>query len=183
MASSLKSEAKNNGLLLIGQIMAAHGLTGAVKVRPLTDFPERFLQLREVYVLAAPEQEQDLQLFRLREVPFPMKQQQVLSFEGITDRTLAESLVRHYIAVPRSQAVPLPAETFYLHQLEGLQVINSQGEPLGVVTAIITGPQDLLEVTAGEKSHLIPFVKALVPVVNVAQGIIQVDLPDGLLDL
>lgn len=183
MASSSKSEVKSSPLLIIGQIIAAHGLTGAVKVRPLTDFPERFQHLQEVYVLSAPEQVAEAKLWRLCSQPHPMKQHQMMLFEGVTDRTIAESLVHAYVAIPRQQAVSLPAETFYLYQLEGLRVVDMHGHEIGVITGIITGAQDLLEVTATDKTHLIPFVKALVPTVDLAQGLVQVDLPDGLLEL
>ena len=105
----------------------------------------------------------------------------LLSFEELTDRTAAEGargVVLHAnIAADESPADP---EEFYEHQLVGLAACDVDGAPLGTVTGLVPGSaQDLLTVrTADGREALVPFVKALVPEVDLAGGrIVIADRP------
>jgi len=108
----------------------------------------------------------------------------LVAFAGITDRTAAGELTGSWLSVDSSQ---LPEtgdpDEFRDHQLIGLSVRTSSGETVGVVTDVLHHGQDVLVVRrpAGDEC-LVPFVKAIVPQVDVAAGVLVVDPPPGLLD-
>ena len=116
--------------------------------------------------------------------------QLLVGFAGITDRTAASELTGSWLSVDSSQlpAVSGPDE-FRDHELIGLSVRTPAGEAVGVVTDVLHHGQDMLVVQrpahdgpAGQE-HLVPFVKAIVPEVDVAAGVVVIDPPPGLLDL
>ncbi|MFI9642241.1 ribosome maturation factor RimM [Micromonospora sp. NPDC051925] len=110
----------------------------------------------------------------------------LVAFEGVLDRETAEALRGTLIGVDSaSVAPPEDPEEFHDHQLVGLAVVTPQGEHLGEVAKIDHAPaSDLLVLRCPQgRTALIPFVKAIVPEVDLAGGRVVVDPPAGLLDL
>jgi 16S rRNA processing protein RimM len=179
-----KSADKNNDFILIGKILGPHGLRGALKVKSLSDFPERFLNLEKAY-LSLSEKPDNPRLVHVEETQAFKGDQWLLWFEEIPDRTAAELLGKPFLCLPRSEAiVTLPEDTFYASDLVGFAVFSLQGDELGKVSQVIQGQQDLLELTTpAGTTHLIPFVKALVPEMDVSARRLSVDVIDGLLEL
>ena len=112
--------------------------------------------------------------------------QLLVAFDGITDRTAAGDLTGSWLSVDASQ---LPRtgdpDEFRDHELIGLSVRTSAGEPVGVVTDVLHHGQDLLVIQradGGGAECLVPFVQAIVPEVDVDQGLLVIDPPPGLLD-
>ncbi|RLK22990.1 16S rRNA processing protein RimM [Micromonospora sp. M71_S20] len=110
----------------------------------------------------------------------------LVAFEGILDRDVAEALRGTLVAVDSADvAPPEDPEEFHDHQLVGLAVVTPAGDRLGEVARIDHAPaSDLLVLRRPEGgTALIPFVKAIVPEVDLAGGRVVVDPPAGLLDL
>ncbi|MEU4778420.1 ribosome maturation factor RimM [Micromonospora sp. NPDC023633] len=110
----------------------------------------------------------------------------LVAFEGIGDRDVAEALRGTLIGVDSAGvAPPEDPEEFHDHQLVGLAVVTPDGDRLGEVARIDHAPaSDLLVLRRPEGgTALIPFVKAIVPEVDLAGGRVVVDPPAGLLDL
>jgi len=110
--------------------------------------------------------------------------QLLVGFAGITDRTAAGELTGSWLSIDSSQ---LPATTdpdeFRDHELIGLSVRTTAGEPVGVVTDMLHYGQDLLVVRRADGGEsLVPFVKVLVPEVDLGAGFLVIDPPPGLLD-
>jgi 16S rRNA processing protein RimM len=109
----------------------------------------------------------------------------LLSFAGVTDRTAAEALrgVELLVAVDPTER-PADPEEHYDRHLRGLQAQGTDGRALGRVADVVHLPgQDLLEIADPDgRTVLVPFVSALVPVVDVAAGRVVVDPPPGLFD-
>lgn len=107
----------------------------------------------------------------------------VVRFEGIADRSAAESLRGAVLTVDLSD-LPPPAdpEEFYDHQLVGLAVVLVDGGLIGTVADVLHGSGgDLLVVAReGADDALVPFVHQIVPTVDVVAGRIVVDPPEGL---
>jgi 16S rRNA processing protein RimM len=106
-------------------------------------------------------------------------------FVGVDDRTAAEGLRGVLLSVPRlAREVDLPPDEFYDSDLEGLAVRDRAGVACGVVHEVIHLPgHDLLACRlSDDREVLIPFVSAIVPVVDVAAGYVVIEPPDGLLD-
>ncbi|MEU8424529.1 ribosome maturation factor RimM [Micromonospora sp. NPDC048835] len=110
----------------------------------------------------------------------------LIAFDGILDRNTAEALRGTLLVVDSADvAPPDDPEEFHDHQLVGLAVVTPAGERLGEVARIDHAPSsDLLVLRRPEgRTALIPFVRAIVPEVDLAGGRVIVDPPAGLLDL
>jgi 16S rRNA processing protein RimM len=112
--------------------------------------------------------------------------QLLVAFAGITDRTAASELTGSWLSVDSSQ---LPdtgdPEEFRDYELIGLSVRTCAGDPVGVVTDVLHYGQDLLVVRRQDApggEALVPFVKAIVPEVDLQAGVVVIDPPPGLLD-
>jgi 16S rRNA processing protein RimM len=179
-------------LLVVGRLVAAQGLRGELRVLPLSDFAERFTAagprwLRRGGAAAATEPAQPTELLAGRQLPG--KELFVVRLAGIDDRTAAEALVGHELLVRASDRPPLAPGEFHLLDLVGLEVrLPGEGappQPIGTVTDLLHAGNDLLEVQLKESGRriLIPFVEAIVPVVQLEQGWIGITPPPGLLEL
>lgn len=109
-----------------------------------------------------------------------------VAFEGVADRTVAESLRGVLLVVARASAPPLDdPDEFWDHDLVGLRVRTVDGEGLGEVAEVLhlPGGSTLSVRRPDGRELLLPFVHAMVPTVDVTGGVIEVDPPPGLLDL
>jgi len=159
--------------------VALFGLRGEVKVIPQTDIPDRFSQLREVYL--GPEHQR-----RRISKASPYKETMLLlRLAGIDSATAAEPLIGHEITIPLAQLPTLPADQYYIHDLIGLRVESSSGQPLGVIADILaTGANDVYVVreTSAGREVLVPAVKEIVRRVDIAAGVVVIDPLPGLFD-
>lgn len=164
--------------VIIGKITGAVGLRGAVKVHPLTDFPERFSQLDLVIL----ERDGEIIEAHLDQVHYRGKKI-VLEFAGYTDRTAAERLRGFCITVPGVELGALPDDEFYSFEMIGMRVYTPGGELIGtVVETYSVLAEDLLEVelSDGSEKFLLPFVKKFVKQVDIRERKLVVALIDGL---
>ena len=172
-------------LMAVGRYVAAQGMGGEARLLPLSDFPERFTRPGQRWLQAPKGEPRPVRLLAGR--PMPGKNLFVLRLEGVSDRTAAEALVDQHLLVPAGDRTTLEPGEFHLLDLVGLQVrlLEEPQASLGTVTDLIHAGNDLLEVelTAGGRRLLIPFVEAIVPEVNLAEGWIGLTPPPGLLDL
>jgi len=110
--------------------------------------------------------------------------QPVLFLEGVTDRTQAESLIKAILLVEQDLTeVPNEPEAWYQQQLVGLKVIR-EGVQVGTVLRVEDYPaQDMLIIkTTDDREVMVPFVKAIVPEVNIEEQYISVTPPVGLFE-
>lgn len=163
--------------VMVGRIGRAHGIRGDVVIGVSTDEPgERF----------APGSVFDTDRGPLTVETMRWHSSQLLvRFAGCYDRTAAEELRGLWLGVD-SDTLPAPTDPdeFRDYDLVGLMVETIEGRVVGVVTDVAHLGQDLLEVRAPDGGQvLVPFVKAIVPEVDLAAGRIRIDPPAGLLDL
>jgi 16S rRNA processing protein RimM len=176
--------------VVVGRIGKPHGLHGEVTVDVRTDEPER--RFAPGSTLRAEPPPGSASSLRTMTVTRSRRHQTVLlvTFEELTDRTTAgaaRGIVLH--ATIPADASPEDPDEFYDHQLVGLAAYDEDGTPLGTVAGLVHGgAQDLLRITTVDgREALVPFVKALVPEVDVAGGRLVVadrpglvtPLPDG----
>jgi 16S rRNA processing protein RimM len=169
--------------LEVGKIVAAQGLKGEVRIYPNTDFPERFEQPGTRWLLRPGEQTPEpIELLSGRYVS--NKGLYVVQFAGINDRNQAEALRDCRLIVPETDRPPLEEGEFHVIDLLGLVVIDQASQQsIGTVTDVIPAGNDLLEVelTTGKKV-LVPFVEAIVPVVDLEQRRVEITPPPGLIE-
>lgn len=179
--------------LTIGRIVGPHGLNGEVRVYPDSDFPERFEQPGERWLLKAGGSEPEpIKLIKGRFQDG--KGLYILKLAGVNHREQAEALRNAQLLVAANDRLPLDPGEFHVGDLLGLTVIlQATGEPIGTVKDIYRAGNDLLEVTLtaqtadglspqAPRTVLIPFVEAIVPIVDLTQGQIQITPPAGLID-
>jgi 16S rRNA processing protein RimM len=170
--------------LVVGKIVAAQGLAGEVRINPLSDFPERFTRPGPRWLRRRDGSEQPVLLLSGRQLPG--KELFVVRLEGIDNRSSAEALVGQELLVPANDRPRLAPGEFHLLDLIGLEVrLQASGERIGRVCDLLHAGNDLLDVelSAGGQRLLIPFVEAIVPRVELAEGWIGVTPPPGLLEL
>ncbi len=167
-------------LLIVGRIGRAHGLKGEVLVSVRTDDPETRFAVGAKLATEPPERGPlTVTAAGLHSGRY------VVAFEGIADRTAAEALCGTELVVDSAELVPIDdPDEFHDVELLGLRVEDVAGNPLGELADVVHGPgTDLLVIKAGDREVLVPFVRELVPTVDVAGGRVVVDPPEGLLDL
>ncbi|MCW2793215.1 MAG: rimM [Nocardioides sp.] len=159
--------------VVVGRIGKPHGVRGEVTVDVRSDEPDRRFAVGNVLRAEAPRGSAS-PLTSMRVVRVRWHQTTLLvTFAELTDRTTAEAargIVLH-ATVPADETPEDPDE-FYDHHLVGLAAYDVDGTHLGEVTALVHGgAQDLLTVKALDgRNTLVPFVKALVPEVDLAGG-------------
>ncbi|WP_448561194.1 ribosome maturation factor RimM [Trichothermofontia sp.] len=177
-------------LMTIGRIVSAQGLRGEVRVYPKSDFPKRFLEPGQRWLLA-PNQSTPTPIELLAGRVIPGKGLYVLKLAGIDSRKQAEQLRGYELLVSATDRLPLGEDEFHVLDLIGLTVFDQSTQiEIGTVTNVFSAGNDLLEVkrtTAVGQANLtdpvlIPFVKAIVPVVDLVQQRIEITPPPGLLD-
>ena len=170
-----------DGCLAVGRITGVHGLRGEVKVELYTDFPERFAP-GEVLLLGVDLEEVEVVGVR------PHKQNLLVQFDGVADRTAAESLRNLWLFVRETDAAELEEGVYWIHDIIGLRVVEENGDALGVITDVLaTGANDVYVVRrpTGQPSAqdiLLPAIPEVVRAVDLAQGVMTVHLLPGLLD-
>lgn len=158
--SSWRSSATSERLA-VARILGVKGLAGGLRIEPLTDWPERLAIGAPVWVEeeAAPREIVDVEWGG--RVP-------VLRLEGIADRSAAEGLIGRYLEAP---PVPLPAGSYYWHQLEGLAVTDEAGTALGALAEVFrVGENEVYRVVAQDGELLLPALRDV---------ILQIDLDAG----
>jgi 16S rRNA processing protein RimM len=167
--------------LVVGRVGRAHGIGGEVAVDVRTDSPELRFALG-AKVETDPADRGPLTVRRTRWHSGRL----LVVFDEIADRNAAEAL-RGTLLVADSSTSPQTgdADDFWDHELVGLAAMTLDGAALGLVEEVLHPPgADLLLIRADDaREILVPFVRSIVPQVDVAQGRLVVDPPEGLLEL
>jgi 16S rRNA processing protein RimM len=171
--------------VVVGRVGRPHGIRGEVVIGVRTDEPDlRFAAGATVDAWSTPDDDGGE---RLTVASARWHSGQLLvAFAGITDRTAAAELTGSWLSVDSSQ---LPdtgdPDEFRDYELIGLSVRTCAGDPVGEVTDVLHYGQDLLVVRRQDEAGgeaLVPFVKAIVPEVDLRAGVLVIDPPPGLLD-
>ncbi len=167
-------------LLQVGIITSTHGVRGEVKVYPTTDDPRRFRRLKEV-VLDTGKEKMNLEI---EGVKF-FKQFVILKFKGLDNINDIEKYRQKSLYVTRKNAVRLQRDEYFIADLIGLKVQDEDGTELGTIKDVIeTGANDVYEVEMADgRSLLLPAIKQCILNVDVENGMMQVHVLEGLLDL
>ncbi len=174
-----------DGWIAIGKIVGAQGLHGEVRVYPDTDFPERFEQPGDRWLLR-PGQTQPESIALESGRYLDGKGLYVLRLAGISDRNQADLLRGCLLIVREDDRPALEEGEFHVLDLVGLPVFDQASQQqVGTVTDVVPAGNDLLEVALSESDQrvLIPFVEAIVPIVDLQQRRIEISPPPGLLDI
>ncbi|MFD0364505.1 ribosome maturation factor RimM [Nocardia sp. GCM10030253] len=170
--------------LVVGRVAKSHGVRGELVVEVRTDEPEaRFAPGATLRGrLARSKEVRDFIVESAREHSGRL----LVHVAGVADRTAADALRGTLFFVDSADLPPSEnPDEYYDHELEGLTVQLTDGSVVGTVTEVLhSAAGELLSVRAAEDGReiLIPFVNAIVPTVSLADRLIVIDPPEGLLD-
>jgi 16S rRNA processing protein RimM len=169
--------------LTVGRVVKAHGVTGEVIVEVRTDDPElRFAPGKVLRAKGSDHRERNYVVAAVR----PHGGRLLLQLDGVADRDAADALRGSLFVIDSEDLPPIDEpDTYYDHQLEGLFVRTTTGRDIGAIAEVLhTAAGELLavkRVDAGEL--LVPFVSAIVTSVSLESRIVEIDPPEGLLEL
>lgn len=160
----------------MGVVTGARGLRGELRIKAFCADPDGLFDYGPLT------DEKGQKTFKGR-ITGEAKGQLLARLEGISDRTAADAIKGQKLYVTR-EALPEPDEDeFYYSDLVGLKVELTDGEDFGVIHWVLeAGAGASLEVETETGTVMVPFTKAAVPVVDIQNGRVVVDPPDGLLD-
>lgn len=171
------------GWMEIGTIVSPQGLKGELRVYPNSDFPERFEVPGERW-LYGPEWAEPRSVKLERGNFLPGKGLYVVKLAGVSDRDGAEALRDKMLVVPSKDLPRLPKGEYHVSQLIGLRVIlQADRSVVGEIVDLMSAGNTILVVRGEQGEQMIPFVTAIVPIVDLAAGLVEITPPDGLLSL
>ncbi|ORW34065.1 ribosome maturation factor RimM [Mycobacterium paraense] len=170
--------------LTVGRVVKAHGIGGELVVEVRTDDPAaRFAPGNTLRAKnSRTGDERSVVVSHVREHGARL----LVRLTGVDDRDAADALRGHLFVVDSAELPPIDEpDTYYDHQLEGLIVRTTTGRDVGVVAEVLhTAAGELLAVRRGDGGEvLVPFVGAIVTSVSLEDGSVEIDPPEGLLDL
>lgn len=164
--------------ILVGYVRRAHGINGAVVVRPLTDDPAR----RWVPGAQFESDGTPPQMFTVAEAA-PYRDDLLVLFDEVSDRNGAEALRGTSFAIDPGDRRELEDGEFWVEDLVGCTAVDRDGTHVGVVDEVVFGAaQDRLVIATDSERVEIPFVDAIVPEIDLAARTIVLTPPDGLFE-
>jgi len=161
--------------ITIGKIIAPWGIKGKLKVKVVTDFPQRFTPCSKIYINRQP--------MTINSTEWH-KGKAIIKLNTIDSTEDAQRLRGQPIEIHYSQVYPLPEEQYYHFQLIGLEVWTTQGELLGTVTEILTADSNDNYVVHGAKGEiLIPAIEDVIKSIDLNKGCIIIEPIEGLRSL
>lgn len=191
MSTSLSVRGNEARRVTVGRIVGAHGVKGTLKINPLTDYPDRFLDMGSLYVEKKGKPSKVLEITEM--APYEGKGGYLARVAGVDDRDSAEALSGYDITVLPEERVELPDGEFWIDSLVGLEVREASGEhdtqlekkpALGVIEDVMpTGGNDvyIVRTQAGELKP-IPAIADVVKDIDLDAGVVWIVLPEGLWD-
>jgi len=162
----------SSGFVAVGRVLGAWGLQGAVKVESLSDFPDRYAEGASLWL------EGEQRQIERRHVS---GRALIVKLSGIDDPDAAQRLRGTLLEWPETELRTLAAGEYYQHDLIGLAVQTTAGEPLGDVAALLpTGANDVLVVRGERGEYLLPLIDDVVREIDLTTCTITVELLPGL---
>ena len=168
-------KSSNLDFMTIGRILAPWGTRGKLKVKVITDFPQRFALSSTVYINRQPMTIDSTEWH---------KGEVIIKLSAVGSIEAARHLRGQPVEIHHSQLYSLPEGQYYHSQLIGLEVWTTQGELLGNITAVLTAKSnDNYVVKGNEGEILIPAIEDVVKSIDLNKGRIVIEAIPGLLSL
>ena len=175
-----------NEWIVVGLITSCHGINGQVKVKSLSDFEERFLKQGIRWLQKENEPPSKIEL--TSGFKQPGKETFIIKFQGINTRNHAEQFKKYKILVKTNKLPKLNKEEFHLLELINLQVKTLENDEFKIIGKVINLENEknnllVIQLLKNKKKVLIPFVKEIVPVIDLENNFLIITPPKGLLEL
>ena len=175
-----------NEWLIVGLITSCHGINGQVRVKSLSDFEERFLKPGMRWLQK--ENESPLEIELISGYKQPGKETFIVKLQGINTRNQAEQIKKSKILVKTDKIPKLKKEEYHLLELINLEVKTLENDELKIIGKVINLENEknnllVIELFNNHKKVLIPFVKEIVPLIDIKNNFLIINPPKGLLEL
>ena len=175
-----------NEWLPVGLITSCYGIKGQLKVKSLSDFEERFLKPGIRWLQK--ENEPPLKIELISGFKQPGKEAFIVKFQGINTRNHAEQLKKFKILVKTDKLPKLKKEEFHFLELINLEVKTLENDELKTIGKVINLENEknnllIIELFKNQKKVLIPFVKEILPFIDIINNFLIIKPPNGLLEL
>ena len=175
-----------NEWLVVGLITSYHGINGQVKVKSLSDFEERFIIPGMRWLQKENEPPSKIEL--ISGFKQPGKGTFVVKFQDINTRNHAEQLKKFKILVKTDKLPKLKKEEFHFLEIINLEVKILENDELKTIGKVINLENEknnllVIELLKNQKKVLIPFVKEIVPLVDIKNNFLIINPPNGLLEM
>lgn len=159
--------------VVVGIVLGVHGVNGHIRIRTLSDVPDRFDSGNTLYLEGSPV---------LIESSSPAGANLLLlKLAGIDSPSAARLLIGQELSAAAESSPQLPEGEYFHYQLMGMQVFTEEGENLGRISEIIvTGSNDVYVVSGPEGEILLPALAQVVLKADIARMEMVVKLMDGL---
>lgn len=165
--------------LHVGKVMDAHGIRGDLYCLLFSGDASWSEKLKTLNLRQG---DKNLEFEIQRTKPF--KKGFIVTLKEVKDRNQAEALKGAEVWADEDVFVATPGESLYLREIMGFQVCDSEGKVIGMIESFSTnGSQDLLVVKSDKDTYEIPFVEDFVTSIDHESKKIQMDLPEGLLEI
>ena len=176
----------HNEWLIVGLITSSQGINGKIKVKSLSDFEERFTTPGKRWIQKEHEIPRELEL--TSGFKKPGKASFIITFREVNNRNQAEKLKGYKVLVKIDSIPQLNDDEFHLTQLINLEVKMLENNQLNIIGKIINLENEknnllVIQLSKNNNEVLVPFVKEIVPVVDIKNKFIIITPPPGLLEL
>ncbi|WP_135081782.1 ribosome maturation factor RimM [Terasakiella sp. SH-1] len=177
MSSNTHNTETEDGRVCVAAFSSAHGVRGAMRLKSFTENPD------DIAEFDCLQSEDASKTYDLEVVSHTGKGELIVKVDGVDSREAAELLKGERLYVSRAELPEAGDDEFYHADLIGLTVKTTSGKTVGTVRAVFDfGAGDMLEILPKEGAiAMVPFTKAIVPIVDVAKGRVIIDPPEGLL--
>ena len=156
--------------LEIGKIINTHGVRGEVKLEPWADSPQQLKSLKNLWA---------------EDKAFPIQECRVhgqfviAKLKGV-DTVEAAMMLKGKVVHASREELPLPAGSFFIHDMIGLPVLDQNGREIGVLKEVLDYPAGRIFVVCGETEHLIPEKGGFLTSLDPSLGHLKVNLLEGM---
>lgn len=163
----------------MGRFGRTRGVAGEIYVQPLTDFPDRFKGSTTVWVESEKGWE-ELMLVSSRWLSGKL----AVKINGVDCPEEAKRYTGWYLYIKGADLRELPEGEYYHFELVGCHAVDTNGENLGIVTAVEQYPaNDVLVIEDKQgKQYLLPMIAAFVAKVDLERKVIHLDPPEGIFE-
>jgi len=166
-------------LIALGEIVATHGIEGWLKLNPYNPDSPTLLSTQKIVL----ENDGVRSAQRLQAVK-PHKNQLLIRLQGVDGINEAQKWIGSIVSVAETNLPALGADEYYYYQVVGLEVFDTEGNRIGIITRLWSTPGGDLYVVQGEaKEYLIPVTKEIVEKIDLTAGKMIINPPEGLLEL
>lgn len=162
---------KTDEMIVVGRIVAPHGVRGDLRVLPEIDKPELFENIERIFF-----GDKSYKIISSR----PHKNIYIMKVEGVSDRNTSESMVGLLASLPKDEVPPCQEGEYYCFELLDMEVFSEEGELVGILKEIIeTGANDVYTVVDKDKKEIyLPAIPSCVKEVDVENRKMVVKLPE-----